>query len=117
MSDPILSKAHVEFTIDGVRFVTKRRSTFLLAQAGGMGKVLGLMAGAANSADITKERALLDDYASMVQAVVRVALVQPRIAEEGEEPNPPESYSYEQIAPFADAIYAKVMSSGFDLNP
>jgi len=107
-------------SINGVSFRLWRRSTFLMARARGIGKTLGIIHGANEAKRKGEDGKVsfdLDEYSGLVESVVRVALVDPYVVSDGEEPAPPRSYTFDQIAPFADALFESFMKSGVEVDP
>jgi hypothetical protein len=119
LNDPILKAATFTFEVDGVTFVMKRRSTFVMAQARGFQAVLGSIGGedAVANDETTISKVTDKQTLNLVEGVLRAALIEPVLAEEGKPTVSGQCYSFEDLAPFHDACFRQFMTSGLDAAP
>ena len=119
MSDPILEARTIEFEVRGVPMKMHRRSTLIAAKARSFKHVLGLIGGENAVADgkVKLDDVPDDKILDMMTSTLRAAMIMPVVVGPGEESDPPNSYTYEEFAPFADAAFDKYMNSGLSAAP
>lgn len=110
--DELLMAGRVTAQVKGLSFVMRRRSTFVMAQARGFSAVVGQLAPGEEAGSVE-----LKQYEAFIESVLRIALIEPRIASGDEQADPPRSYEYADIAPFAHALFTQFMDSGVDSDP
>lgn len=110
--DELLQAGRITATIKGFSFVMRRRSTFVMAQARGFSSVVGQLAPGGKDGGVE-----LQQYEAFIESVLRIALIEPRIVSGDEQADPPRSYEYADMAPFAHALFTQFMDSGVDADP
>jgi len=108
--DPILELGFTTAVIEGTEWKMYRRCTAIMSAAAGVSKVLG----AASAVLKDKPQTSVDTAKGVefIEAVLRRALVEPRIAAEDEESVPGKVYQYDEIKHVHDALFAHHMASG-----
>lgn len=111
--DPIIRAGTFEVTIGGVAFVLRRRSTAVMAMARGFMAVVGQIAADPQAASKVDDR----QAQNLAEAVLRAAMLTPQMAPVGEGTVEGVQYTYEDLAPFVDALLAAFMESGLQVDP
>lgn len=110
--DDLMQAGRITVKLRGFTFVMRRRSTFVMARARGFNAVVGQL-----SPEESGEGLKLQQYDQFMESVLRAALIEPRIAAANEEADPPNSYEYADLAPFAARLFDEFMNSGIDADP
>jgi hypothetical protein len=99
-------------TIGGVEFVSRRRTTAVMARARGLMAVLGQASAMPSDDEVTP-----DQFMALAEGLMRAAVISPVIAPAGEPTIAGQQYAFDDVAFAADKWLPKFMATAVDVDP
>ena len=108
----VLKAGRWTVTINGVEFVSRRKTTAVMAKARGFMAVLGQL-----NAELKGDEVTPDEFMRIAEAMMRAAVISPAIAPAGEPTIEGQQYAFDDVAFAAEKWLPRFMATGVDVDP